>query len=371
MQDNSNNNQTSQKQNEDTSYDHTPFTPENAMPVPLKNPLTNPKITDAVETQPEKITATQEIPVSQSLKSSQNYIDSPEINESSPNPTPGSQISATQPSTPQIQQSSQHSNIIQPINPQLALNPTQTKKTVSKIIILLLTIITLIILISVAFLFYSNRNLKKEMSTASIAPTITLEPTPLPPSKEIMIENGNVVRKSQSGIKTTLVDRNDFSTLGITGFAKALVSPNEEMMCLEALPPAPNPALYVSDINATNVVLVENAASGCVWSPDSTKIVYTNYITDISQIDVFSYNLESKEIINLTKEFTTDGVVRTYENPVWSPNGNSITVSYSESNPNTSTNSTTGSIEITVLPSTKDASINSTPSATLVPTLTN
>lgn len=232
-------------------------------------------------------------------------------------------------------------------------------------------ILLLGVLVAVGYLYVTNRKLKNELSQMKqdqVLTTPVTEPSRAPlPSEEISVENGSVIRTNSSGEKALLIDKTLYENVGIIGFARVIVSPDEKKMCFEAWPPAPTPGLYLADITGQNVVYVADNGKDCVWSNDSTKIAYTKQAVKTSQVDLFYYDLTSTEEINLTKDAAGPGMLRVYENPTWSVDNQTITATYTETDPTKAVADTTGVSEITVLTGKVSDQNNITLSATPSP----
>lgn len=161
----------------------------------------------------------------------------------------------------------------------------------------------------VTYLYLDTQSLKKAKSEKTAE--VPQEPTPIPtPSfspDQIQIKNGSVVQAIPNAETTTLVDKADYKTTGITGFAKVLVSPDNSFICFEAWPPAPAPALYVATIKGESVVKVGENYKSCIWNPDSKSILYINSAPLDKPTNIFSYELSSGIVKNVTEKTQTEG----------------------------------------------------------------
>ncbi|MBW6441594.1 hypothetical protein K0B04_01620 [Patescibacteria group bacterium] len=61
--------------------------------------------------------------------------------------------------------------------------------------------------------------------------------------------------------------------------------------------------LYIYDLENENLIKVATAKN-CFWSPDGNYIAYNNHTTDVSNTDVYLYNLYDSEIKNISGEIT-------------------------------------------------------------------
>ena len=91
-----------------------------------------------------------------------------------------------------------------------------------------------------------NQKIKKGETSENINSNLTPTSTPTPSFSpdQVKIKNGSVVREIPGGETTILVDKENYDSTGITGFAKVVVSPDETKICFESWPPAPEHALY-------------------------------------------------------------------------------------------------------------------------------
>lgn len=164
----------------------------------------------------------------------------------------------------------------------------------------------------VGYLYYQNKTLAQKKEETPIAQVATPSPTPELNPAEIQIANGSISWIMSSGETKTLVKKEDYPTTGITGFAKVAVSPDKKKLCFEALAPATEPALYVSDIDGTNVSIVEKNRNTCTWLSDSNHILYLNAPIGTKAMDVYTYDLSAKVETNQTKDTQTATRFRQY-----------------------------------------------------------
>jgi hypothetical protein len=180
----------------------------------------------------------------------------------------------------------------------------------------LFVILSIILLLGVwgvvGYLYYQNQKLPAEKEATPIAQVQTPSPTPELDPSQIQISNGSIVRVLSSGESKTLVGKESYPTTGITGFAKVVVSPDKTRLCFEALPPATEPALYLSNVDGSDTALVEKNRNTCTWLSDSTHILYLNAPIGTKAVDVYTYDINTKTEVNQTKEMQTATRFRQY-----------------------------------------------------------
>lgn len=168
---------------------------------------------------------------------------------------------------------------------------------------LLGVIIAILVWGGVTYLYLDTENIKKkneETANSVVSQSPTPIPTPTFSPDQIQIKNGSVTQVIPDTEAVILVDKKDYKTTGITGFAKVLVSPDNGLMCFEAWPPAPAPALYYSNIAGENVIKIGENYKNCIWSPDSKSLFYLNTATLDSPVNIYSYNITSGKETNIT-----------------------------------------------------------------------
>lgn len=235
-----------------------------------------------------------------------------------------------------------------PVQSVITTPPEKPASSKFSIFVGFLIVVTLAIYGFVGYLYLQNSQLKKEIkekSSGQLSGTPTVTPTP-EIGLEIKIVNGNVVEVAQSGETKTLVNKADYPSTGITGFAKVAVSPDAKMFCFEAWPPAPEPALYLADIDGSNLMEVSPNRKDCYWTSDSQKIVYTNTSSDSTPVDIFIYDIAKDEEKNLTGGLTGEGFIRFYEIVGLSEDGGKIECKYSETTSAAEGTTTEGNCEI-------------------------
>ncbi len=202
-----------------------------------------------------------------------------------------------------------------------------------KIFVIFALIIIAIIYSAVFYLYLQNRNLRSQ--TLQTEPTSNLPsatPTPSFSPSWIRIQNGNVVRHEPGKEPIILVNKNDYPSTGIVGFARVIVSPDNNLLCFEALSPAVEPAIYVSNVDGSNVRMISTNKQNCVFRSDSKSIFYINTAPKSSPVSIFQYDLtqENAVEIDLTKSSVPEGVVRRYEIVGFSADDTKIICKYEE-----------------------------------------
>src|SRR3989304_5022143 len=100
---------------------------------------------------------------------------------------------------------------------------------------------------------------------------------------------------------------------GITGFARVVVSPDNQKICFESWPPAPEPAMYIANIDGSEIVEVNPNRQSCLWKSDTKGVFYINTTSTTSPVNIFYFDLASQEETNVTAESVTEGTVRRYK----------------------------------------------------------
>lgn len=170
----------------------------------------------------------------------------------------------------------------------------------------------------VFYLYFKGRNENQPTPFPNITQDIqnpkllTPVPTkaPTPKANEITIQNGNVVWISSEFGTKTLVSKENYPGTGITGFARVTTSPDGSFMCLESWPPSPEPALYMANIDATNVVKIGQARQSCLFTSDSKKILSVSMGAENQKTDIFSYEISTGLETNLSANYQSQGPYR-------------------------------------------------------------
>lgn len=198
-----------------------------------------------------------------------------------------------------------------------------------KIFVTLGILVTLIVWAAVGYIYMQNNKMKKESPDISNLETMDqITPTPAFDPNQIKIRSGNIVNEKPGGETVVLVDKKDYPSTGITGFLKLAVSPNNQKICFESWSPAPEPALYISNIDGQNVLEVSPNRQNCLWSNDSNTIYYINIGSNTSPVNIFSYDINEGFEKDMTSESVPAGVVRRFELVGMSADGSSLICRY-------------------------------------------
>jgi hypothetical protein len=197
--------------------------------------------------------------------------------------------------------------------PNIVSEPPPTQKSKRFTFFVVFSIVILIAIWGVVgYLYYQNKNTEGETSE-EIQNTSDITPTPGFSASEIQISNGNVSRITSFGETQTLVNKEDHPNTGITGFARVVVSPDNTLLCFESIAPATAPALYVSNIDGSNISEVARDRNTCTWALDSKNIYYVNAPLGQQAINILHYSLDTKIEKNLTESKHTESQIRQYE----------------------------------------------------------
>ncbi len=221
------------------------------------------------------------------------------------------------------------------------------KKPIFKIVIITLVIITLIIWGFVAYSYFRNKSLEKDLEKGETALVQTPTPTEAPP--QFSIENGNIIKIDSQGESSLIVSKENYEDTGIIGFTNVLLSPNYQKLCFWSLPPALKPALYYSNADGGSVSKVRERAKNCLWSTDNNMIAYIDDTAQDSPANIYIYNLGTGEETNLTEVSTPSAIYRRYSAESWLDDEKSISCSYDEINTASPEAITKGSCKIDTL----------------------
>lgn len=295
------------------------------------------------DTPPDNYQASSSSPIDISEQTAKPFSSSPlDASISSPETVPQPQVmpdmppmqTANQPETPSFgtpqaspyaAQSPDYQNQTSDVPPQSSETPNPSltpitavpqRSTFSKFkTFIIVSVVAIVAIYSVvAFLYMQNQKLKNgqgenatdEASTEEVATTEVTEPTPspepIPGPDTVKIVNGDIVLVGTdlSVTPKVLVNKSDYTSTGITGFASVAVSPDTKSMCFESWPPAPEPALFIASTDGTGVSEVSPNRNGCLWAPDSKKIFYTGFPTTTQSVDIYMYDLSTDEEVSLT-----------------------------------------------------------------------
>lgn len=167
----------------------------------------------------------------------------------------------------------------------------------------------------------------------------------------IEIVDGSVVRLYKLRDREVLVNKDHYNS--ISEFIYVSVSPDKEKICFLGKTPVPIWLYYgIFDKGLVKEIERIGMAANCVWANDSQKIAFNNHTTDVSPVDVYVYDLETKETFNLTKSLQPDDKegtdnIRFYQNPIWSPDDLEVTAAFTtfDSSGVTTVNLLTGEIK--------------------------
>lgn len=203
-----------------------------------------------------------------------------------------------------------------------------------KIFVIIGAVILLIIWAVVGYLYLQNTSLQEEVEGTDTAQTQEADtPTPTPnfTPDQVQIKNGNVVRVRPTGEESILINKENYQSTGITGFSSVAVSPDNNFICFESVPPAPEPALYYANVDGTNVTEVSPNRQSCNWHPESNMLAYNNYPAETGAVNIFLYDVATGEETNLTSEVAADAA-RQYSVDGFSQDGATLTCSFAELN---------------------------------------
>ncbi|MBN1969283.1 MAG: hypothetical protein JW870_07940 [Candidatus Delongbacteria bacterium] len=284
----------------------------------------------------------QQVPVIQDQVSQD--ITSNEMNNPAQNdPAPNDEVNSTSPDTqaedvpsnslPPLQNSSTPPPPVHTVmDPNSIVGPHSSSNGGKgfKIFVIIGIVIILAIWGGVVYLYLQNKSAKESTSQQPQEQEEVVKATPTPEftPDQIKIQNGSVVRKKTDGEVSMLIDKKDYPSTGITGFLKVNVSPNNSKLCFESWSPAPEPALYLSDVDGQNVTEVSPNRQNCLWSNDSQEIYYINTSSKTTPVNIFSYDLQTELETDLTSSSVPSGVVRRFEIVGLSADGTKIICKY-------------------------------------------
>lgn len=252
--------------------------------------------------------------------------------QTSPEPSSSSPPGATQ--TPASESVSKEPDV--PVQSVVTQSPSGRSSKFS-IFIGVLIVITVAIYGFVGYLYLQNSQMKKDIADKNApaeAPVseVTSTPSPAPQvtAVQLEIENGSIVQVLADGSKKVLIDKKDYPSTGITGFANVVASPDYTKMCFESWPPAPEPSLYISGINGAGITEVSPNRRGCVWSADSKSIAYVNDQLEGEEVDIYIYSLQTAKEQNVTKDTVSAGTTRVYAIGALSSDGSKLSCSFTQ-----------------------------------------
>lgn len=201
------------------------------------------------------------------------------------------------------------------------------------VFIIILIVIAVLVYGAVAYLYFSNKKLKQDLSTPTVSNQVQVmpEPTAMVETFQYLIDNGSIKKVSSSGTEEIIIQKTDYKDTGITGFINVISSSNGNYICFWSLPPALGPALYYSDANGAGVTLIAEKGKSCVWSNDEGMIAYINDATEDQPVDVYLFNTVTTDIKNLTLQNSgSSAVFRRYEPTAFSTDDSKILCTYEE-----------------------------------------
>lgn len=210
------------------------------------------------------------------------------------------------------------------------IQPSKPRRSFFKLFVILFLIVIAAVYGGVVYLYLQNQNLKKQDQAEELPTEEVPSPVPTPQFKpeEVKILNGSIVWEKANGETKTLVDKVEYKSVGITGFSRVIVSPDNQKICFESLPPAPEPALYTANVDGSDISEISPNRQKCLWTLDSKNIIYINSTAPTSSSDIFIYNLEAKSESNLTSEASE--VTRRYDLVGLSGDGGKVICTYEE-----------------------------------------
>lgn len=191
----------------------------------------------------------------------------------------------------------------------------------------------------VGYLYLNNQSIRssrqEKLSQATQNPTLT--PTPAFSPEQVKIQNGSVVREIPGVETKVLVNKEEFTSTGITGFARVVVSPDNLRICFESWPPAPEPSLYLANVDGSQVIEVSPNRQNCMWMADSKKILYVNSSSQVQASNIYLYTLETAIEENLTSPSVPAKTTRRFQLVGLSADGSKAICSYEDVGDLTST----------------------------------
>lgn len=141
---------------------------------------------------------------------------------------------------------------------------------------------------------------------------VNIEPS-IKPESELKIMDGSIYRFKPDGEKEIIIDKKDLAK--VEKIISAKISPDKDKICFigESMIPL---WLYVADIDGSNINEIA-VAKNCVWSSSGNMISYNEHNTDVSPVDVYTYNINTGKKKNLTEEVQQQDNIRIYDKPHW------------------------------------------------------
>ena len=205
---------------------------------------------------------------------------------------------------------------LKPQDPNITIQKT---KRGSKFIIfiVILIVLTAIIYGVAAYLYLNNKKLQSNKdSLSSFSPTPSME---VKQQVTFKINNGSIYLV-EDGVEKMILSKSDYPSTGIAGFTTVTASPNSKMVCFSSLPPALEPALFISNKEGTDVAEISKLKTSCVWSQDSAKVAYQDVNSETGNQDVFIYNIADKVETKVTSSTFDETARTTYSVGKWQDN---------------------------------------------------
>lgn len=206
------------------------------------------------------------------------------------------------------------------------------KRSIIDYFIVLVSVIAFLIWIAVGALYLQNKdNKNSKVETPKEADNLTPSPTQVPQKKyNISAKNGNIININESGEEEVLVNKEDYKMTGISGFIKVSVSPDRKKLCFESWPPSPEPSLFVSNIDGSEVLKVNPNRKGCLWSTDSRLIAYNDVKSPKEGVDLFIFDPASASETLLSIHSATETANPKLHSPVgWTKDNKKVLCEYS------------------------------------------
>jgi hypothetical protein len=224
-------------------------------------------------------------------------------------PTLNDPVAATTPNTPSA--SSTEVPVAAPVPQDFITTMSSPKTSNFKTFVIISLLVIAVIYSAVAYLYFQNKKAKDELALSNASPTSA--PAAIEKTISIIIKNGNVVKEVTDEGDTVLVAKSDYPTTGITGFAKVTLSNDKTKMCLESLPPAPGPGIYVANADGTNVVKAGDAKQNCTWDSTGGRVFYSNSASTIASVNIYQFDLATATETDLTGPSIAKNSIRQYK----------------------------------------------------------
>jgi len=165
-----------------------------------------------------------------------------------------------------------------------------------------------VLFLGCTYWIYKNVKLKDLIGTTNVPSKVREAET-----KKVEIRNNDVVEVLSPDLVKPIIYAKNIE--GAESLSNLAISPDGKKICFLVHTITPI-WLYVANVNGSNLKRV-NLAKNCVWSPDSKFVAYNNHTTDVSPVDVFTYNPITVIIKNFTTGRAKAGFMRSYDTPEW------------------------------------------------------